>query len=59
MSFDRRVIAVLTLTLGILFARAALTTGAKRSRLCAMLQLMFFRLNVSEAAPHTAPTLTP
>ena len=34
-------------------ARAASTTGAKRSMLSAMLQLMFFWLKASLAAPKT------
>ncbi len=34
-------------------ARAASTTGAKRSMLSAMEQLMFFWLNASLAAPNT------
>jgi hypothetical protein len=35
------------------FANAACTTGAKRSMLSAMLQLMFFWLKASLAAPNT------
>jgi hypothetical protein len=40
-------------------ALAAATTGAKRSRLSAIEQLMFFLLNVSVAAPNTATSSAP
>ena len=40
-------------------ASAASTTGAKRSMLSAMLQLMFFWLKASLAAPKTTISSTP
>ena len=40
-------------------ARAASTTGAKRSRLSAIEQLMFFCEKISEAAPNTATSSAP
>jgi len=40
-------------------SRAASIKGAKRARLSAMEQLMFFCEKASEAAPNTATSFTP